>query len=312
MNEPFSIVIPVYNRASMICSTLNSVKAQSYRPIRLILVDNNSVDDTLNVLTQWAAGNRDEGFQISVTRQMTPGAAAARNKGLEKVNTEYMLFFDSDDILLPGAVDAYMKAFKGPEKPELVMARSRMLDTGTGKSRLMPLRGGDRLVSHIHHATLRTQGYAAKTELFRRVGGWDEQTLIWDDWELGIRLLSATDRIMQIPDVTCEIVVGHESLTGLKYSDRSDLYEAPLLAAERDLHSMPKLAALMDYRRMMLAAHFAREGDVQQALKLRNEVLSRAKTKHYTRRYRLLLRLAFHYIRLGGRGFDRLLSHQVK
>ncbi|MCM1319568.1 MAG: glycosyltransferase family 2 protein [Muribaculaceae bacterium] len=308
MNKPFSIVIPVYNRASIIISTLQSIKSQGYRPLHLILVDNNSADATLSVLNEWAAANQEEEFKITVTQQLTPGAAAARNKGLQLVDTEYMLFFDSDDLLLPHAVEAYMRVFEGKGHPDIVMSRSRVFNTATGKRNLMTERKGDPLLAHIHHCTLHTQGYAARTDLFRRVGGWLETTGIWDDWELGIRLLLATDKITRIPDVTCEIVIGHDSLTGLRYSDRMEHYEAPLRAAEKDLKAMPGIAALMDYRRMMLAARFSREGASASARKLHRKVMADAGAKRYPLSYRLKLRTAYHYIRLGGRGFDRLIK----
>lgn len=306
MNQPFSIVIPVYNRASMVLPTLESIKSQNYRPLHLILVDNNSTDKTPEVLHNWAGDNGDNGLKITIAHQSQLGAAAARNKGLELVDSELMLFFDSDDLLLPDAVEAYVRAFENDPTVELVMSRSQTYNSLTHKRQLLPLRGGDRLAAHIHHATLRTQGYAAKTELFKRVGGWNSDTLIWDDWELGIRLLLATDKIAQIQDVTNEIIIGHDSITGLKYSDRAGLYEVPIAAAERALQAHPHEASLMQYRRMMLAALFAREGDIQDAVKLKSEVL--ANTRSYPLRKRLLLRLAYQYIRRGGRGFDRILS----
>lgn len=312
MDETFSIVIPVYNRRDVVEPTLRSLVNQTYRPLHIILVDNNSTDGTLALLQKWAQVNTTTDFRITVTHETTPGAAAARNKGLSLVESRYMLFFDSDDLLWSDAVQSYMKAFRAPAKPEIVMARTMLTDSLSGHTHLMPLRRGDAMIAHIHHATLRTQGYAVSTSLMRRVGAWDETTLIWDDWELGIRLLLATKRIVQIPDITCTVVTSPRSITGACYSQSAHLYEAPLQAAEKALKvsgrsDTEKLTSLMDYRRIMLAAHYAREGATEAAHKLKAEVLRRADAQYPLRR-RLLLRIAYQYIRRGGRGFDRLIT----
>lgn len=310
--KEFSIVIPVYNRAKVLGGTLESVLRQSYRPLHVILADNASTDNSPLIMADWKRKHEDPGLCITVVEERTPGAAAARNRGLREVGSEFMLFFDSDDLMHPEAVNAYMQAFESGQAPDIVMSRSRSVDSITGQGGILPLRGGDRLLAQIHHSTLRTQGYAIRTSLVRRVGGWDESTRIWDDWELGIRLLLATDKIAQIPDVACTIVTSAESITGARYSDSAGLYEAPLQAAERVLAGCvrpdaERLAAMMDYRRIMLAAHYAREGATDKAAALKTRVLKKADSSYPLRR-RLLLRLAYLYIRHGLRGFDRLIT----
>ena len=82
MKNSFSIVIPIYNRAGIVCQTLDSIKAQTYRPIHLILVDNNSSDNGLDVAQKWKNENESSDFKITIATQTIPGAAAARNKGV--------------------------------------------------------------------------------------------------------------------------------------------------------------------------------------------------------------------------------------
>jgi len=310
--KEFSIVIPVYNRAKVLGGTLESVLRQSYRPLHVILVDNASTDTSPLIMADWKHKHENPEMRITLVDEQTPGAAAARNRGLREVGSEFMLFFDSDDLLHPEAVDLYMRAFESGQAPDIVMSRSRSVNRSTGQGGILPLRGGDRLLAQIHHSTLRTQGYAIRTSLVRRVGGWNESTRIWDDWELGIRLLLATDKIKQIPDVVCTIVTSAESITGARYSDSAGLYEAPLQAAERVLEACgrpdaERLTALMDYRRIMLAAHYAREGATDKASALKARVMKKADASYPLRR-RLLLRMAYQYIRHGLRGFDRLIT----
>ncbi|MBR2378414.1 MAG: glycosyltransferase family 2 protein, partial [Bacteroidaceae bacterium] len=97
MNEVMSIVIPVYNRAVELPRTMASIVAQDYRPLRVILVDNNSTDNSLAVCHNMQQLYQEEQLRIEVVQQLQPGASAARNRGLELVDSRYMMFFDSDD-----------------------------------------------------------------------------------------------------------------------------------------------------------------------------------------------------------------------
>lgn len=307
MGDTFSIVIPVYNRAGVLLRTLTSVLNQTYRPIHLILVDNASTDNSLTLMEEWAASNSTPDFKVTVTTQPRPGAAAARNRGLELVTSEYMAFFDSDDEMMPETVSRYMEAFASARKPDIVRSRLERIDA-QGKLHRLSMRGGDPLVAHIHHSILLTLGFAVRTSLVRSVGGWNENTRIWDDWELGIRLLLATDRIYCIDYVSGRIHTSAESISGLQYWEKSDLYEIPIAAAQQVLAvskrpDRERLAAMMMYRRMMLAALYAREGHPELARPLRDRVLRQMKGKR-----KLILKLAYFYIRHGGRGFDRVIS----
>lgn len=306
MNEEFSIVIPVYNRAEVVKDTLRSIEAQTWRPIHLVLVDNASSDESLRVLEQWAVEHRAPDFRITVASESKRGAPAARNRGLREVESEYMLFFDSDDVLLPDAVTEYMRAFQSEGKPDLVITRSKWC-AGDGEEHFLPTPVGDLLLSHLHHSTLRTVSYAVRTSLMRGVGGWNENLFIWDDWELGMRLVLSTDRYVRIPSVGALVHVSGKSITGCSYSQREKYYDAAIEASRKVLMAshrkdVKRLVALMDYRRMLLAALFSREGRPDLARKWRSRALKGASAGR-----RFTLRLAYAYIRRGGRGFDRLL-----
>ncbi|MDE7388508.1 MAG: glycosyltransferase family 2 protein, partial [Muribaculaceae bacterium] len=90
-----TVVIPVRNRARLVEATLASVAAQSMAPARIVLVDNGSTDGTEEVLRRWA----DKRTDTIVVSEPIPGAAAARNRGLREVESPYVMFFDSDDIM---------------------------------------------------------------------------------------------------------------------------------------------------------------------------------------------------------------------
>ena len=106
-----SIIIPVYNRAEIVTATLDSVAKQSLRPLDVILIANNSTDNTLEVLNEWKQQVETEDFHVTILRESKPGATTARNRGLKEAETPYTMFFDSDDLMAPNHVQRAVDAF---------------------------------------------------------------------------------------------------------------------------------------------------------------------------------------------------------
>lgn len=86
-----SIIIPTYNRAHLICHSIDSILAQTYRDYEIIVIDDGSTDNTGEALKRY-------GSRIKYVRQENRGFGAARNRGLEEVTGEYIAFLDSDDL----------------------------------------------------------------------------------------------------------------------------------------------------------------------------------------------------------------------
>lgn len=90
-----SIIVPVYKVEQCLARCIDSILAQSYRDWELILVDDGSPDQCGEICDEYAS--RDS--RIHVIHQQNQGVSAARNRGLEIVNGEYITFVDSDDYL---------------------------------------------------------------------------------------------------------------------------------------------------------------------------------------------------------------------
>ena len=104
MSSVVSVIIPTYNRAHLVTQALDSVWAQTHRPLECIVVDDGSTDDTVSVVTDWKRDHYGDSFSMQVLRQENQGAPAARNHGLEAATGEYVLFLDSDDLLTRDAL----------------------------------------------------------------------------------------------------------------------------------------------------------------------------------------------------------------
>ena len=92
-----SVIIPSYNAERWIKSTIDSVLAQTYSNIEIIVVDDGSTDESVSVISK----NYPE---IKLITQKNQGVAAARNKGIENASSEWIAFLDADDIWLPNKI----------------------------------------------------------------------------------------------------------------------------------------------------------------------------------------------------------------
>lgn len=110
MQPLISIIIPTYNRAHLICETLDSVLAQSYVNWECIVVDDGSTDGTSELMEAYCV--KDSRFQYHHRpKDWLPGGNAARNYGFELSKGEYVNWFDDDDVMLPNFLELKVNAF---------------------------------------------------------------------------------------------------------------------------------------------------------------------------------------------------------
>jgi glycosyltransferase involved in cell wall biosynthesis len=105
-----SCIIPVYNGERYLGEAIDSILAQTSRPLEIIVVDDGSTDGTAEV----AAGYGD---RLSYVRQNNAGPAAARNLGLNLAQGEFVAFLDADDLWHPEKLRRQMARFQA--RPEL-------------------------------------------------------------------------------------------------------------------------------------------------------------------------------------------------
>lgn len=298
-----TIVIPLHNRADLICRTLDSVAAQTYRPLQLIVVDNASTDNGAEVVSRWMESHCD-GSSLTgrLLREPTPGAAAARNRGLQEVTTEYTMFFDSDDIMLPTHVERAMAGFAAPSAPDIV-GWDVTSHKRNGAISVKRFYATDTQWHNIMHGGMSTLRYAAKTGIFRRAGMWNPSSRGWDDVELGARILALEPMIVKLKGKpTVEVFTSEVSITGNNFSDKSQVWEHTLDLMHHTL-SLSGMGSYADCRRAILAGCYAREGHPDKARTLMAATLS----DRQPLMRRLLLRMAAAYTAIGLRGAARLL-----
>ncbi len=316
-----SIIIPVYNRASIVVDTLNSVVAQTYRPLQLVLVDNYSIDDTLQVLETFKKEH--PSIDTVITREEHHTAGAARNRGFEHATGEWVLFFDSDDIMADDLVESYVKVIERASKKgktlDLISARSTLVFPDDSR-RGAPFHRGDLFANHILHGQLATQRYAVRREFFASTDGWNIDLPGWNDWELGLRLLLASPRVAYLGGPS-RVTINHngaDSITGTEFHSRHgqwerviDIMRNEILSSNLKAEHKLRFMRLLEYRRMVLAAQYEREGCSELAKPLcRQAYQALEDSYHNNRRWRWLVapvtRRLFARIASGKRGSARI------
>src|SRR5262245_21686656 len=90
-----SVIIPMYNVAAYVAQTLESVIAQTWRPLEAIVVDDGSTDETPSIAEQFASAG------VRVIRQTHGGQCAAINVGLRTARGAFLHCMDADDVIPP-------------------------------------------------------------------------------------------------------------------------------------------------------------------------------------------------------------------
>lgn len=111
MNELISVILPVYNRQNVIEECIRSLQAQTYPHFEVLVIDDGSTDDTLQICRRLAeADNR-----IRLLPGAHAGVSAARNRGLDAATGAYVFFIDSDDVIHPHLFAAFMAGLAGTD-----------------------------------------------------------------------------------------------------------------------------------------------------------------------------------------------------
>ena len=123
MKVQFSVLISAYNKAESIRRAIDSVLAQTFTNYEVIVVDDGSTDQTLQVLESY-------GTRIKVIRQLRRGPEAARNDAAALACGEYLAMLDSDDLLFPCALATYDRIVRTFDSPALILGAIKTFRDG--------------------------------------------------------------------------------------------------------------------------------------------------------------------------------------
>lgn len=183
-----SIVIPAYNRSNTIRYCLDSVLNQTSRALEIIVVDDCSTDDTVDIVSSYL----DSHVRCIVLEKNT-GAQAARNRGIREAQGEWIAFQDSDDEWLPEKLEKQVQALAlcGFDPWTVVHTNAVWLETASGKQ--LPMQLPEVAGADVFGQLLSRPGPLFPTLLVSKlaleaIGYLDEKVPSYQEWDTAIRL----------------------------------------------------------------------------------------------------------------------------
>jgi GT2 family glycosyltransferase len=189
-----SVIIPTYNRRNFLLEAVDSVLAQTYEDYELIVVDDGSSDGTEETLQRY-------GEQLQYLYQANQGVSAARNRGLELAQGEFISFLDSDDLWMPKKIELQVACMD--EHPDCQICYTDEIWIRRGR-RVNPKKRHTKYSGWIYPHCLPLCIISPSSALMRRglfeeVGVFDPELPVCEDYDLWLRV-AARFPVLFIPE----------------------------------------------------------------------------------------------------------------
>ncbi|MDH4209610.1 MAG: glycosyltransferase family 2 protein [Anaerolineae bacterium] len=189
-NPLVSVVVPVYNCERYLPEALESVLAQTYRPIEIIVVDDGSTDGSADAAQRL-------GPTVRYCWQSHSGASAARNRGVDLAKGGFLAFLDADDLWLEAKLALQLAAFEADPTLDIVFGHVQQFPSpdleDSAKVRLRY--SAEKLPGHVPSTMLITR------EAFLRVGPFESHWRLGEFMDWYLRALERGPKTLMLPDV---------------------------------------------------------------------------------------------------------------
>ncbi len=203
MDKPLvSIIIPVFNRADIICNTLDSILRQTYTNTEIVVVDDGSTDKISEVIGDYI--KRYGKDKVIYIYQDNAGPSFARNRGLHECHGELVCFFDSDDIMMPERIEKQtLEMIK--QHSDLCLAGIHYMnrDKDIIPSLVIDSEFVHSFILNKNDVFMGTQGWLFKRNILLKIKGYDEKLRNYEDCDLVFRYIASQDnlKVSIIPSV---------------------------------------------------------------------------------------------------------------
>jgi glycosyltransferase involved in cell wall biosynthesis len=195
MSDPrVSVIIPAFNGEKYIGETIQSILAQTHRPLEVLVVDDGSTDRTAEIVQRF-------GEPVRYIRQENAGTAAARNRAVAESRGEFIALLDQDDLWVPDKLARQIPRFAEDPRIGLVFAGIEFFDTRSGKITSTYFPGPElSLRDLLAHVVLPVQTILFRKSALEKIGPFDTTLGGTDDWDIGIRM-AAEFRMVGVDEI---------------------------------------------------------------------------------------------------------------
>lgn len=198
MEDLVSIIVPAYNRGNRIINCLSSLVVQTYKNIEIIVVDDGSTDETCDIVNNFIINNSDN-KKIYYFKQNNAGAPTARNFGFSRSQGNFIVFFDSDDLMLENRISKQVESIKKNNAD--CSACGFYYNSQNGNTYIPASLNNSPFESFIKRCIWgSTQSWMYKRYLVCKVNGYDESLNCFQDTDLNFRILSLQPNVTILPE----------------------------------------------------------------------------------------------------------------
>lgn len=195
MNKPFvSVVIPTYGGAEFLKRCVDSVLAQTYPNIEIIVVDDNGLGSPNQLITAKVMEEYNNNSSVKyVCHTVNINGSAARNTGVKNSKGEYIALLDDDDIFTPNNIEEHMKILPNLEDSYALTYCSGIdeyVNTGVKRKMIKTFTGQDLYAIMMHDVTISSTSICIKRSAWESLGGFDETFRRHQDWEFTARVMA--------------------------------------------------------------------------------------------------------------------------
>lgn len=190
MNPLVSVIIPTYKGQKKLERAIKSIRTQTYKNVEIIVVDDNNPDTQERKETEKIIGKLQSANLMYIQHEKNKNGAAARNTGIAAAQGKYVCFLDDDDIYLPTRIEESVNILEIDEKSGAVFCNVLQLFAGD-KCSIHKMDKKNLTVEGIllYEAAIGTgSNLFLRTEIVKRVKGFDESFIRHQDLEFSIRI----------------------------------------------------------------------------------------------------------------------------
>ena len=218
-----TLAIPSFNHALYIKQSIESIVAQDYANIELIIIDDGSSDDSVAVIESMASACRNRFVRYEFRSRPNKGQAETLNEALEWAEGEYFSMLSSDDVLLPEKTSRLLACISAEDDVAGVFSGFEYID---GDGQLIGTENHpetyftfDDVLAHRHSLQTCTQLF--RTECLRATGGYLEGCYI-EDWYMCLKLTELGYRLKNVPFISTSYRYHDTNIS----KDRLKMFEA--------------------------------------------------------------------------------------
>lgn len=221
MDEKISVIVPVYNSLECLERCVDSICAQTYGNLEILLVDDGSTDGTDRLCERLAIKD----CRIRTYHKENGGASSARNVGIRQASGEYLGFVDSDDYIEPDMYGLMMEAMRRRPQDVVQVSRDEVDETGRRRPDVCIPPDEERFCESeefLKELLLHQGDCSFCTKLVRRgllEMHWFPEGVLNEDFSLLVDILQEIDGITILPKQCYHVVCRKESTTRRKTQD---------------------------------------------------------------------------------------------